>query len=76
MLPHKDSMFLPTPALINILTAKAVPPSGGPTELASTLAAWADIPDQLKIRRRMPLSGTGCLIPDQRFQPIWPNCQK
>ncbi|WP_366524187.1 TauD/TfdA family dioxygenase [uncultured Ruegeria sp.] len=49
MLRHTDSMFLPTPALINILTAKAVLPSGNPTELASTLAAWADLPDQLKI---------------------------
>lgn len=48
MLWHTDSTFLPTPALINILTAKVVPPSGGETELASTRAAWADMPDRLK----------------------------
>lgn len=48
MLWHTDSTFLPTPALINILTARVVPPSGGETELASTRAAWADMPDRLK----------------------------
>lgn len=48
MLWHTDSTFLPTPALINILTAKVVPPSGGETELASTRAAWADMPDHLR----------------------------
>ncbi|WP_050604986.1 TauD/TfdA family dioxygenase [Ruegeria sp. 6PALISEP08] len=48
MLWHTDSTFLSTPALINILTAKVVPPSGGETELASTRAAWADMPDHLK----------------------------
>ncbi|NOD32952.1 MULTISPECIES: TauD/TfdA family dioxygenase [unclassified Ruegeria] len=48
MLWHTDSTFLPTPALINILTAKVVPPSGGETEIASTRAAWADLPDRLK----------------------------
>ncbi|WP_298853922.1 TauD/TfdA family dioxygenase [uncultured Ruegeria sp.] len=47
MLWHTDSTFLPTPALINILTAKVVPPSGGETELASTRAAWADMPAHL-----------------------------
>lgn len=48
MLWHTDSTFLPTPALINILTAYVVPPDGGETELASTRAAWADMPDHLK----------------------------
>ncbi|NOD49129.1 MULTISPECIES: TauD/TfdA family dioxygenase [unclassified Ruegeria] len=48
MLWHTDSTFLPTPALINILTAKVVPPSGGETEIASTRAAWAHMPDRLK----------------------------
>ncbi len=48
MLWHTDSTFLPTPALINILTAHVVPPSGGETELASTRAAWADMPKHLK----------------------------
>ncbi len=48
MLWHTDSTFLPTPALINILTAHVVPPSGGETELAATRAAWADMPKHLK----------------------------
>ncbi len=48
MLWHTDSTFLPIPALINILTAHVVPPSGGETEIASTRAAWADMPDHLK----------------------------
>lgn len=52
MLWHTDSTFLPVPALINILTAKVVPPSGGETELASTRAAWADMPAHLKSRLR------------------------
>ncbi|NVO58183.1 TauD/TfdA family dioxygenase [Rhodobacteraceae bacterium B1Z28] len=48
MLWHTDSTFLPVPALINILTAHVVPPDGGETELASTRAAWADMPDHLR----------------------------
>ncbi|MBD0866000.1 MAG: TauD/TfdA family dioxygenase [Rhodobacteraceae bacterium] len=48
MLWHTDSTFLPIPALVNILTAKVVPPTGGQTELASTRAAWADMPDHLR----------------------------
>lgn len=48
MLWHTDSTFLPTPALLNILTALVVPESGGETELASTRAAWADMPQDLK----------------------------
>lgn len=48
MLWHTDSTFLPVPALSNILTAKIVPSSGGNTELASTRAAWADMPESLK----------------------------
>lgn len=53
MLWHTDSTFLPTPALVNILAAKAVPPSGGgETEIASTRAAWADMPGALKDRLR------------------------
>lgn len=50
MLWHTDSTFLPTPALINILTAHVVPTSGGETELASTRAAWADMPIQMKAK--------------------------
>ena len=48
MLWHTDSTFLPTPALSNILTARVVPSSGGETELASTRAAWLDMPDDLR----------------------------
>lgn len=49
MLWHTDSTFLPTPALINILTARVLPPSGGgETELASTRAGWATMPDDLR----------------------------
>ena len=48
MLWHTDSTFLPVPALINILTAKVVPSSGGQTELASTRAGWATMPANLK----------------------------
>lgn len=65
MLWHTDSTFLPTPALINILTAHVVPPCGGETELASTRAAWADMPNHLKeplkdaiIRHRLSHSRT------------------
>ena len=45
---HSDSTFLPVPALVNILTAQIVPDQGGATELASTRAAWADMPKALK----------------------------
>jgi alpha-ketoglutarate-dependent 2,4-dichlorophenoxyacetate dioxygenase len=47
---HSDSTFLPVPALVNILTAKIVPSHGGATELASTRAAWAAMPEALKRR--------------------------
>lgn len=45
---HIDSTFMPVPALCNILTAKVVPSSGGNTELASTRAAWAAMPEALR----------------------------
>ena len=48
MLWHTDSTFLPIPALVNILTAKVVPPSGGETELASTRVAWAEMPSGMR----------------------------
>ena len=48
MLWHTDSTFLPTPALANVITAKVVPPAGGETELASTRAAWAEMPEHMK----------------------------
>ncbi|MEM6889333.1 MAG: TauD/TfdA family dioxygenase [Pseudomonadota bacterium] len=47
---HADSTFLPTPALVNMITALIVPPTGGATELASTRAAWAAMPENLKSR--------------------------
>lgn len=47
---HSDSTFLPVPALVNILTARIVTTEGGATELASTRAAWAEMPDDLKSR--------------------------
>jgi alpha-ketoglutarate-dependent 2,4-dichlorophenoxyacetate dioxygenase len=47
---HTDSTFLRTPALINAITAHVVPSSGGETEIASTRAAWQDLPQALKDR--------------------------
>lgn len=49
---HSDSTFLPTPALVNVITARIVPSTGGATELASTRAGWADMPEELKSRIR------------------------
>jgi alpha-ketoglutarate-dependent 2,4-dichlorophenoxyacetate dioxygenase len=49
---HIDSTFLPVPALVNILTAKILPSSGGATEFASTRAGWAAMPEALKARVR------------------------
>ena len=48
MLWHTDSTFLPIPALVNILTARIVPSSGGETEIASTRAAYNDMPAPMK----------------------------
>ncbi len=47
---HSDSTFLPTPALTNILIGRVVTTEGGATELASTRAAWANMPDRLKAK--------------------------
>jgi len=47
---HIDSTFMPVPSLCNILTAKVVTKSGGQTGLASTRAAWAVMPEDLKQR--------------------------
>jgi alpha-ketoglutarate-dependent 2,4-dichlorophenoxyacetate dioxygenase len=55
---HIDSTFLPVPALVNILTAKIVPSSGGATEFASTRAAWAAMPEALKARVGAAACGT------------------
>ncbi|MEM9735276.1 MAG: TauD/TfdA family dioxygenase [Pseudomonadota bacterium] len=45
---HTDSTFLPVPALANIITARVVTSEGGETELASTRAAWADMPGEMR----------------------------
>lgn len=49
---HADSTFLPVPALTNILVGRVVTTEGGATELASTRAAWAEMPETLKARIR------------------------
>ena len=48
MLWHIDSTFLPVPALTNILIGRVVTETGGQTELASSRAAWAEMPEILK----------------------------
>lgn len=52
MLWHADSTFLPVPALANILIGRIVTETGGATELASTRAGWADMPEPLKAQIR------------------------
>ena len=52
MLWHSDSTFMPHPALTNILIGRVVTETGGQTQLASTRAAWADMPEDLKSRIR------------------------
>jgi len=49
---HIDSTFMPTPAICNILKANVVTDVGGETEIASTRAAWAVMPESLKVRIR------------------------
>ncbi len=49
---HSDSTFMPKPALTNILTARVVTTQGGATELASTRAAWGNMPEDLRQRIR------------------------
>lgn len=52
MLWHADSTFLPVPALTNILIGRVVTTTGGQTELASTRAAWTEMPEALRARIR------------------------
>ncbi|MEM1076225.1 MAG: TauD/TfdA family dioxygenase [Pseudomonadota bacterium] len=52
MLWHIDSTFLPVPALTNILVARVVTTTGGETQLASSRAAWADMPETLREKIR------------------------
>lgn len=47
---HTDSIFLPRPALANVLAARVLSSSGGETELCSTRAAWRDLPDGVRAR--------------------------
>ncbi|NOD64890.1 MULTISPECIES: TauD/TfdA family dioxygenase [unclassified Ruegeria] len=49
---HSDSTFLPTPALTNILISRVATTEGGATELASTRAAWANMPEDMKVKVR------------------------
>ncbi|MEQ9259790.1 MAG: TauD/TfdA family dioxygenase [Roseovarius sp.] len=50
---HADSTFLPTPAISNVLVGYVIPPSeGGATEVVSTRAGWAKLPEELKARVR------------------------
>lgn len=43
---HTDSSFKQTPALASILSARAIPPTGGETEFASTRLAWDRLPEE------------------------------
>ena len=52
MLWHIDSTFLPVPALTNILIGRVVTETGGETELASSRAAWAEMPEELRKKIR------------------------
>ena len=52
MLWHTDSTFLPVPAFAAVLTVQVAPSTGGETEFASTRAAFADLPADLKHRAR------------------------
>ena len=49
---HSDSTFLPIPSLVNILIGRVVTTEGGATELASTRAAWAMMPEDLREKVR------------------------
>lgn len=52
MLWHTDSIFLPVPALVNVLAAHELPGSGGETELASTRVGWEEMGEEMKSRFR------------------------
>jgi alpha-ketoglutarate-dependent 2,4-dichlorophenoxyacetate dioxygenase len=47
---HTDSIFLPVPALANVLAARVLSSTGGETQLCSTRAAWRDLPAELRDR--------------------------
>lgn len=47
---HTDSIFLPRPALANVLAARVLSTTGGETELVSTRTAYADMPNEWRQR--------------------------
>jgi alpha-ketoglutarate-dependent 2,4-dichlorophenoxyacetate dioxygenase len=49
---HHDSSFKPVPARASLLHAREVPGAGGDTEFASTRAAWAELPPDLRREAR------------------------
>lgn len=49
---HTDSIFLPVPALANVLAARVLSSTGGETEFASTRVGWAELPDDRRAALR------------------------
>ena len=49
---HTDSTFRAVPALVNVLSARVVPSSGGETEFVSTRAAWRALDEKLQAQLR------------------------
>ena len=47
---HTDSIFLPVPAIVNVLAARVLSSTGGETEFASTRTGWRDLPGPLRER--------------------------
>lgn len=47
---HTDSSFKRTPAKYSLLSARAIPPSGGETQFADLRAAYDALPDAMKAR--------------------------
>jgi alpha-ketoglutarate-dependent 2,4-dichlorophenoxyacetate dioxygenase len=47
---HTDSSYRPVPALCSLLTGRLVPPEGGNTDLCTTRAAYAELPESLRTR--------------------------
>jgi alpha-ketoglutarate-dependent 2,4-dichlorophenoxyacetate dioxygenase len=48
MLWHTDSSFKKVPALCSMLSARAIPPTGGETEFADMRAAYDELPEERK----------------------------